>query len=95
MSTIEVIRDAERWFQQTTLWDDMALGRTFLKMDWQRSWWSSYGEQSKSPKKPSLHVLRISDGDATIGFAPLCIQSHPFYGRVIEWIGGRKRAVTA
>mgnify|MGYP000936581539 FL=1 len=71
----------EQWADQ---WDRWAHGKPFRSWDWVTTWCSIYGVAEPSCR---LHVLSVHQGDGALGFAPLFMSWHPFWGWTIRFLG--------
>ena len=57
-----------------TLLDEAGIAHPFLRHEWIRTWWESFGQGKR------LHVVVVWAGSEPVGIAPLMICREPMYG---------------
>jgi CelD/BcsL family acetyltransferase involved in cellulose biosynthesis len=83
---VEVHEDASVFPELQREWNGLlqrsGTNTIFLTWEWQRTWWSWYGEESR------LCILAIWDGAELVGVAPLHTRSSGEGSRALQLLGG-------
>lgn len=72
--------DERRWNALAAL----GTNSVFQTYQWHRSWWATFGSRYEP-----LFVT-VSDGQNTVGVAPLCVEKTPAGNRIVRFIGGSR-----
>jgi CelD/BcsL family acetyltransferase involved in cellulose biosynthesis len=80
---VSVIQDYEQFASLAHEWNDAVdrarLSHPFLRHEWMRSWWDSFGAPSTRAAR-QLHIVLVRNGDRIVGIAPLMRESAVVYG---------------
>jgi CelD/BcsL family acetyltransferase involved in cellulose biosynthesis len=82
-SRVSVIQDYEQFASLEHEWNDAVdrarLSHPFLRHEWMRSWWDSFGAPSTRAAR-QLHIVLVRNDDRIVGIAPLMRESAVVYG---------------
>jgi CelD/BcsL family acetyltransferase involved in cellulose biosynthesis len=83
----EVVADYSAFLALETEWNDAVeraqVPHPFLRHEWIRTWWDSFGPSTRSARagqEPELHIVVVRDGGRITGIAPLMRESATVYG---------------
>jgi len=92
-SRTEIVRDYGAFLELEAAWNDAvdraAIPHPFLRHEWVRTWWDSFGGASTRAARSAqpdrqLHIIVVRDGNGIIGIAPLMRESAIVYGLPIR-----------
>lgn len=79
--SVTLVDSSARWQACAAEWEELTHGHPMHSQAWLRSWWEEYGQHHGQ-----LAILRISDNERCVGFAPLFVE-RTWKGTTLRFLG--------